>query len=106
MAVPSHDQRDFEYAVAHNIDMIQVIDGDEKLGHIDVSEKAFEKGDYLGKGCRLINSEEFTGLTVEEAKEAITVKLEKMGVARRGQQTTISESGYSHVSATGASLFL
>lgn len=83
MAVPSHDQRDFEYAVAHNIDMIQVIDGDEKLGHVDVSEKAFEKGDYLGKGYRLINSEEFTGLTVEEAKEAITAKLEKMGVAKR-----------------------
>lgn len=83
MAVPSHDQRDFEYAVAHNIDMIQVIDGDEKLGHVDVSEKAFEKGDYLGKGYRLINSEEFTGLTVEEAKEAITVKLEKMGVAKK-----------------------
>ena len=77
MAVPSHDQRDFEYAVAHNIDMIQVIDGR------DVSECAFEKQDYLGKGCKLINSEEFTGLTVEEAKEAITSKLEKMGVAKR-----------------------
>ena len=77
MAVPSHDQRDFEYAVAHNIPMIQVIDG------ADVSEHAFEKHDYLGKGCRLINSEEFTGLTVEEAKEAITQKLEKMGVAKR-----------------------
>jgi leucyl-tRNA synthetase len=77
MAVPSHDQRDFEYAVVHNIPMLQVIDGR------DVSECAFEKGDYLGKGCKLINSEEFTGLTVEEAKEAITVKLEKMGVARR-----------------------
>ena len=77
MAVPSHDQRDFEYAVAHNIPMIQVIDG------ADVSEHAFEKQDYLGKGCKLINSEEFTGLTVEEAKEAITAKLEKMGVARR-----------------------
>ena len=83
MAVPSHDQRDFEYAIAHNIDMIQVIDGDEKLGKVDVSEKAFEKGEYLGKGYKLINSEEFTGLTVEEAKEAITSKLEKMGVAKR-----------------------
>ena len=77
MAVPSHDQRDFEYAVAHNIPMIQVIEGR------DVSECAFEKQDYLGKGCKLMNSEEFTGLTVEEAKEAITQKLEKMGVARR-----------------------
>ena len=77
MAVPSHDQRDFEYAVAHNIPMIQVIDGADVSGH------AFEKQDYLGKGCKLINSEEFTGLTVEEAKEAITAKLEKMGVAKR-----------------------
>ncbi len=77
MAVPSHDQRDFEYAIAHNIPMIQVIEG------ADVSEHAFEKQDYLGKGCKLINSEEFTGLTVEEAKEAITSKLEKMGVAKR-----------------------
>ncbi|MCR5000572.1 MAG: leucine--tRNA ligase [Lachnospiraceae bacterium] len=77
MAVPSHDQRDFEYAVAHNIPMLQVIDGR------DVSECAFEKQDYLGKGCKLINSEEFTGMTVEEAKEAITDKLVKMGVARR-----------------------
>ena len=83
MAVPSHDQRDFEYAQVHNIDMIQVIDGDEKLGHVDVSEHAFEKGDYLGRGYRLVNSEEFTGLTVEEAKEAITSKLEAMGVAKR-----------------------
>ncbi|WP_303823945.1 leucine--tRNA ligase [Ruminococcus flavefaciens] len=81
MAVPSHDQRDFEYAIAHNIDMIQVIDG--KDSHIDVSEAAMEKTEYLGKGYKLINSEEFTGLTVEEAKEAITQKLEKMGRAKR-----------------------
>ena len=81
MAVPSHDQRDFEYAIAHNIDMIQVIDG--KDGHIDVSEAAMEKTEYLGKGYKLVNSEEFTGLTVEEAKEAITQKLEKMGRAKR-----------------------
>ena len=83
MAVPSHDQRDFEYAIAHNIEMLQVIDGDEKTGHIDVSEAALEKQNYLGKGYKLINSEEFTGMTVEEAKEAITQKLEKMGIAKR-----------------------
>ena len=77
MAVPSHDQRDFEYAVKYNIPMIQVIEGR------DVSEAAFEKQDYLGKGCKLINSEEFTGLTVEEAKDAITDKLVKMGVAEK-----------------------
>ena len=52
MAVPAHDQRDFEYAKVHNIEMIQVIDGK------DVTNEAFEKQDYLGKGCKLINSEE------------------------------------------------
>jgi len=77
MAVPSHDQRDFEYAKEHNLEMIQVIDGRE------TDSSAFEKHDYLGKGCKLINSEEFTGLTVEESKVAITEKLEKEGIARR-----------------------
>jgi len=77
MAVPSHDQRDFEYAIEHNLEMIQVIEGRE------AAESAFEKQDYLGKGCKLINSEEFTGLTVEEAKEAITNKLVNEGIARK-----------------------
>ena len=77
MAVPTHDQRDFEYAKVHNIPMIEVIEGG------NVKEHAFEKTDYLGKGCKLINSEEFTGLTVEEAKEKITDKLVNEGIARR-----------------------
>ncbi len=76
MAVPSHDERDFEYAKEHNLDMIQVIEGR------DTSDKAFEKHDYLGKNCKLINSGEFTGLTVEEAKEAITSYLVDKGIAR------------------------
>lgn len=77
MAVPAHDQRDYEYRKAHNLDMIEVISGG------DITTKAFEKNDYLGKDCKLINSEEFTGMTVQEAKEAITQKLEKLGVGRR-----------------------
>jgi len=76
MAVPTHDQRDYEFADKFGIDKIQVIEG-------DVSEKALEKYDYLGKGIKLINSEEFTGLTVEEAKVAITDKLVSAGVARK-----------------------
>ena len=76
MAVPSHDQRDFEYAIEHNIEMIQVIEG-------DVTKKALEKQDYLGKGIKLMNSCEFTGLTVEEAKEQITEKLVNEGIARK-----------------------
>ena len=85
MAVPSHDQRDFEYAIEHNIEMIQVIDGR------DTTESAFEKHDYLGKGCKLINSEEFNGLTVEEAKEKITKKLVDKGIAREVNNYKIRE---------------
>ena len=77
MAVPAHDQRDFEYAKEHNLEIIEVIEGG------NIQERAWEKYDYLGKGCKLINSEEFTGLTVEEAKEKITDKLVNEGIARR-----------------------
>ncbi len=77
MAVPTHDQRDFEFAEKFGIPKIQVIDG------ADISEKAFEKQDYLGKGCKLINSGEFSGLTVEDAKVKITEKLIEKGVARK-----------------------
>ena len=76
MAVPAHDGRDYEYAKVHNLPIVQVIEG-------DISNSAFEKQDYLGKGIKLMNSSEFTGMAVEEAKEAITSKLEKLGIARR-----------------------
>ena len=77
MAVPAHDQRDFEYAKEHNLEIIEVIEGG------NIQERAWEKYDYLGKGCKLVNSEEFTGLTVEEAKEKITDKLVNEGIAKR-----------------------
>ena len=76
MAVPAHDQRDYEYAKVHNLKIVEVIEGG------DISKQAFEKHDYLDKGCKLINSQEFTGLTVEEAKVEITKKLVKEGIAR------------------------
>ena len=85
MAVPSHDQRDFEFAQKYNIPMIQVIEGKDTI------ECAFEKQDYLNKGCKLINSEEFTGLTVEEAKKAITDKLVKMGCGKKKNNYHIRE---------------
>ena len=77
MAVPAHDERDYEYAKAHNLEMIEVISGG------NIKDHAFEKQDYLTKECTLINSEEFTGLTVSEAKEKITQKLVDQGIARR-----------------------
>ena len=81
MAVPAHDQRDFEYAEVHNIPIIQVID--KKDEHVEIADHAMEKQTYLNKNYVLMNSEEFSGMPVLEAKEAITRKLEAMGVAKR-----------------------
>ena len=78
MAVPAHDQRDYEYAKVHDIPMIEVISGG------DISKKAYAKEEYLdNKEAKLINSDKFTGLSVMDAKEAITKYLEEKGIARR-----------------------
>ena len=76
MAVPAHDARDYEYAKVHNLEMIEVISGG------NIKEKAYEKEEYLPINPTLVNSEEFTGLTVSEAKEKITEKLVNMGKAK------------------------
>ena len=65
MAVPAHDQRDYEFAKKYNIPMIQVIEG-------DVSKKAIENSSYLKNNSRLINSLSYDGMTVKEAKKAIS----------------------------------
>ena len=77
MAVPSHDQRDFEYAREHNLEIIKVIE----CG--DISEHAIEKQDYMGHGYKMINSGEFDGMVVDEAREKISDYIEEKGFGRR-----------------------
>ena len=77
MAVPAHDERDYEYAKVHNLDIIEVITGG------DIQTKAYEKYDYLeNKDAKLINSEQFSGMSVMEAKHAITKYLVDKNIAR------------------------
>lgn len=76
MAVACHDQRDFEFADAFNIPKLQVIEG-------DCSIHAVEKYDYLAANSRMINSEEFTGLPVIEAKKRIADKVIKIGAGTK-----------------------
>ena len=76
MAVPCHDQRDYEFAKAFDIPMIQVIEG-------DCSKCAVEKYDYLANNSKLVNSGEFSGLCVKDAKEKITKLVEQMGFGER-----------------------
>ena len=77
MAVPSHDQRDFEYAKEHNLEIIKVID----CG--DISEHAIEKTEYMGHDYKMINSEEFNGMVVDVAREKISDMIEEKGFGRR-----------------------
>ena len=76
MAVPSHDQRDYDFAKKYNIPMIQVING-------DVSKYAVEKYEYLDNKHIMINSEEFNGMTPEEAKKKNSEKIVNMGVGKK-----------------------
>ncbi len=77
MAVPAHDARDFEYAKEHGLDIIEVITGG------DIKSSAYEKGEYLeNKESYLINSGKFTGMSVKEAKDAITKYLVDKNIAR------------------------
>ena len=75
MAVPAHDQRDYDFAKAFNIDIIEVIKGG------DITKEA-----YTGDG-EMVNSEFLNGYT--NKKDSIKKMLEeltKQGIGRAGVQ--------------------
>lgn len=65
MAVPAHDQRDYDFAKKFDLPIVEVISGGE------VNKEA-----WVGEG-KLINSGDFDGQSTEEAKKSITKELEK-----------------------------
>ena len=77
MAVPAHDQRDFEFAKKYELPIKIVIHPEE----YDVSEDKMASA-YTGEGV-LVNSEEFTGLNDREAKESIVKLLEKQKLGKK-----------------------
>ncbi|GAP76226.1 leucyl-tRNA synthetase [Pseudoalteromonas sp. SW0106-04] len=88
MAVPGHDQRDFEFASAYGLEIKQVIaanEGDE----CDLSKAA-----YTEKGT-LINSGEFDGLDFDAAFNAIADKLAELGVGERKVNFRLRDWGVS-----------
>lgn len=76
MAVPTHDQRDFEFAQMFDIPMIQVIQG-------DVSKCAVEKAEYLEKNSKMLNSAQFDGMPVKEAKKKIAEMVIEKGYGKK-----------------------
>ncbi|NLN64506.1 MAG: leucine--tRNA ligase [Clostridiaceae bacterium] len=71
MAVPGHDERDFEFATKFNLPIKRVINGREG---VDDTLPFVEYG-------ILTDSQEFSGVLSEDAKDAIVAKLEKEGRA-------------------------
>lgn len=76
MAVPCHDQRDYDFANAFNIPKIQVIEG-------NCANCAVEKGEYLESNSKMINSAQFTGMPVKKAKEEIAKMVVEKGFGKK-----------------------
>jgi leucyl-tRNA synthetase len=74
MAVPAHDERDFEFATQFKLPITQVVASKDK--NTDTLKEA-----YVGEGT-LVNSGEFTGLTSIEAHKKITASLVKQKKGR------------------------
>ena len=72
MAVPAHDDRDWEFAKAFGCEIIEVVSGGE-----DVQKAAFTAKDETGI---LVNSDFLNGLTVKDAIPVITKWLEEQGI--------------------------
>lgn len=73
MAVPAHDQRDYDFAKKFALPIIKVVDPTEDIDDDDVIDF------YAGEG-RLINSGSFNGIPTSEAREEIMAWLEEQGI--------------------------
>jgi leucyl-tRNA synthetase len=73
MAVPGHDQRDFEFAKAFDLPIVQVVSRDGKTGPM----KAADAADGIA-----VNSGEFNGLPTPVFKKRIVEWLEKKGIGK------------------------
>ncbi|WP_100913136.1 leucine--tRNA ligase [Pseudoalteromonas spongiae] len=90
MAVPGHDQRDFEFATAYGLEIKQVIAPVESSElTADIANEAFTE-----KGV-LINSGEFDGLEFEAAFNAIADKLEGINAGKRKVNFRLRDWGVS-----------
>ncbi len=79
MAVPAHDERDFEFATKFKLPIIQVVQPD----NTDDAELCRQgKLCFAGDGTA-INSGKFTGLKTPEFKTQITAWLEKEGLGKK-----------------------
>jgi leucyl-tRNA synthetase len=77
MAVPGHDQRDWEFARQYGLPVLQVIAPADETGECDIDVAAF-----VAPGV-LVESGKYTGLTSAEAFDAVAADLESAGRGKR-----------------------
>ena len=77
MAVPAHDQRDFEFAKAFDLEIIPVVDPEDPEVDLYNLKEAF-----AAEG-RMINSGKFDGMNNKEAIEKVIEYLEEEGIGRK-----------------------
>ncbi|MBD8007943.1 MULTISPECIES: leucine--tRNA ligase [Acinetobacter] len=93
MAVPSHDERDFEFANKYGLTIKQVIDA---KGADDAEFSATEWQEWYGsKDGKLVNSGEFDGLDFQGAFDAFLAKLEPQELANVKVQFRLRDWGVS-----------
>jgi len=90
MAVPAHDQRDFEFAKKYGLPIVAVIqpEGEDALSAGTMARA------YEGPG-RMVNSGPFTGRENEEGKREITRYFERKGIGRGKVQYRLRDWGVS-----------
>ncbi|HCT73627.1 MULTISPECIES: leucine--tRNA ligase [Psychrobacter] len=98
MAVPAHDERDYEFAIKYSLPIKQVID--IPVGYFDALEADAKANDteinraYTERNT-LVNSGEFDGLDFEQAFEAMLAKLEPKELAKKKIQYRLRDWGVS-----------
>ena len=98
MAVPAHDERDYEFAIKYSLPIKQVID--IPAGYFDALEADAKANDdeinraYTERNT-LVNSGEFDGLDFEQAFEAMLAKLEPQELAKKKIQYRLRDWGVS-----------
>ena len=92
MAVPAHDQRDFEFAVKYRIPIKLVIQNPEKTLDETHLDRAYEEQDAAS--C-LVHSHRFSGLSAPQAKERIAEAIEEHGIGRRTVKYRLRDWGVS-----------
>ena len=92
MAVPAHDERDYEFATKYSLPIKQVID--IPAGYFDDVEEGNDNCAYTERNT-LVNSGEFDGLDFEQAFAAMLAKLEPQALAKKKIQYRLRDWGVS-----------